>query len=265
DPSICKGGIETFKRNWKLFTEGCLDGLDWNNVIVSGGSILACLLPLPAKDQNNPYKIRKHYNDTFASSDIDIHFYGIDEEAAKKKMLHIYETVCRNVPFKVICVRGKNCVNIVSQYPYRHIQIVLKIFKTPAELFTRVDIASTSIAFDGKDVWINPRGHQALITQCNLIEINQSSHSYETRLAKYADRGFERPFHKLKGLSRLIVLEQLPTPDDRIRYIENRGTQSLRPNLPSTYQSRQTARLSDLKISKFVNNDYEIVSLPYGP
>ncbi|CAG8452529.1 14007_t:CDS:10 [Racocetra fulgida] len=74
------------------------------SICKGGGSVFACLLPLPAKDQNNPYKIRKHYNETFASSDIDIHFYGIDEEAAKKKMLHIYETVCRNVPFKVICV-----------------------------------------------------------------------------------------------------------------------------------------------------------------
>ncbi|RIB26652.1 hypothetical protein C2G38_1996880 [Gigaspora rosea] len=279
--SICKGGIEAFKRNWNLFTEGSLYGLDWSNTIVSGGSVLACLLPLPAKDQKNLYKIRKHYTEVFASSDIDIHFYGIDEETAKKKMQHIYETVCRNVPFKVICVRGKRCVNIVSKYPYRHIQIVLKIYKTPAELFANVDIASTCVAYDGKDVWINPRGHQALITQCNLIEIELSSHSYETRLAKYAGRGFEikfpdlkrdrlnpysfqRPYYRLKGLARLIVLEKLPTPDERTRYIENRGIQSVRPNLPSSYQSRQLAR-TNLKISKFENNDYEIVSLPYGP
>ncbi|RIB26653.1 hypothetical protein C2G38_2064287 [Gigaspora rosea] len=283
--SICKGGIEAFKRNWNLFTEGSLYGLDWSNTIVSGGSVLACLLPLPAKDQKNLYKIRKHYTEVFASSDIDIHFYGIDEETAKKKMQHIYETVCRNVPFKVICVRGKHSVNIVSKYPYRHIQIILKIYKTPAELFAYIDIASTCVAYDGKDVWINPRGHQALITQCNLIEIELSSHSYETRLAKYAGRGFEvcfnslydiiildrlnpysfqRPYYRLKGLARLIVLEKLPTPDERTRYIENRGVQSVRPNLPSSYQSRQLAR-TNLKISKFENNDYEIVSLPYGP
>ncbi|RIB25411.1 hypothetical protein C2G38_2166058 [Gigaspora rosea] len=265
--SICKGGIEAFKRNWKLFTEASLDGLDWSNIIVSGGSILACLLPL---DQKNHYKIRKHYTEAFASSDIDIHFYGIDEETAKKKMQHIYETVCRNVPFKVICVRGKNSVTIVSKYPYRHIQIVLKIYKPPAELFTNVDIASTCVAYDGKDVWTNPRGHQALITQCNLIEVELSSHSYETCLAKYAERiffkknerdrlnpySFRRPYYRLKGLARLIVLEKLPTPDERIL---------LRPNLPSSYQSRQYARSTNLKISKFENNDYEIVSLPYGP
>ncbi|CAG8484360.1 21170_t:CDS:10 [Gigaspora margarita] len=219
---------------------------DWSNIIVSGGSILACLLPVPAKDQKNLYKIRKYYTDVFATSDIDIHFYGIDEEAAKNKMQHIYETVCRNVHFKVICVRGKNCVNIVSKYPYRHIQIVLKIYKTPAELFANVDIASTCVAYDGKDVWTNPRGHQALITQCNLIEIELSSHSYETRLAKYAERGFERPYHRLKGLARLIVLE---------KYV----FESVRPNLPSSYQSRQYERTINLKISKFENNDYEIV------
>ncbi|CAG8568997.1 9843_t:CDS:10, partial [Gigaspora rosea] len=169
-----------------------------------------------------------------------------------------------------ICVRGKNSVTIVSKYPYRHIQIVLKIYKPPAELFTNVDIASTCVAYDGKDVWTNPRGHQALITQCNLIEVELSSHSYETCLAKYAERiffkknerdrlnpySFRRPYYRLKGLARLIVLEKLPTPDERIL---------LRPNLPSSYQSRQYARSTNLKISKFENNDYEIVSLPYGP
>ncbi|CAG8842764.1 14955_t:CDS:2, partial [Racocetra persica] len=60
-----------------------------------------------------------------------------------------------------------------------------------------------------------------------LIELSQSSLSYETRLAKYAERGFERPFHKLQGLSKLIVLEKLSTPDERVRYIENRGTQAM--------------------------------------
>src|SRR2546423_1787298 len=36
---------EEFIANFDIFTEGQLLQLDWNNVFVAGGSVLACLLP----------------------------------------------------------------------------------------------------------------------------------------------------------------------------------------------------------------------------
>ena len=36
-----------FVRNFELFTEGQLRFLDWSNVFCSGGSVLACLQPIP--------------------------------------------------------------------------------------------------------------------------------------------------------------------------------------------------------------------------
>jgi hypothetical protein len=33
----------TFRANWDAFTEGCLRFLNWDNVVVAGGSIMACL------------------------------------------------------------------------------------------------------------------------------------------------------------------------------------------------------------------------------
>ena len=91
ESAITLGGVEAFKENWNLFTEKSLEGLDWSNLIVSGGSILACLLPIPEKFCKNVHKIRNYYNSktSFVSSDIDMYIYGLDEEAAKKKMLHV--------------------------------------------------------------------------------------------------------------------------------------------------------------------------------
>ncbi|KAG6805240.1 hypothetical protein H0H92_016135, partial [Tricholoma furcatifolium] len=40
--------LEEFRRYWAVFTEGSLSQLlDWNNVVAAGGSVLACLTPLP--------------------------------------------------------------------------------------------------------------------------------------------------------------------------------------------------------------------------
>ena len=71
--------------------------------------------------------LRKHrewYHDVaYKSSDIDLFTYGLDDEAAKQKMVEIYEVVRNAVPYEVACFRSKHCVTILSQYPYRHIQV----------------------------------------------------------------------------------------------------------------------------------------------
>jgi hypothetical protein len=71
--------------------------------------------------------LRKHrewYHDVaYKSSDIDLFIYGLDDEAAKQKMVEIYQVVCNNISKEVACFRSKNCVTIVSQYPNRHIQV----------------------------------------------------------------------------------------------------------------------------------------------
>ncbi|CAJ0829388.1 15258_t:CDS:10 [Entrophospora sp. SA101] len=275
--AICKGGIEKFTRNWKLFTEGSLADIDWSNVFAAGGSVLSCLLPIPEEYNVSPRKIREYYHDKmYGSSDIDLFIYGLDEKAAMEKMLNIYDAVSNSVPWEVICIRSKNCITIISQYPYRHIQIVLRLYKSPSEILTGFDIDCCCVGFDGKDVWALPRAHRAITKQCNFVDLSRRSPSYEMRLAKYSDRGFEikvqnldrkridptiyeRSFEKLHGLARLLVLEKLNTPDERFGYAEKKRERSLRPNHPKagTYASRTWQRRSNIGSSRFENSDYE--------
>lgn len=43
----------------------------------------------------------------------------------------------------------------------------------------------------GQRVWVNPRSLTALVRQANTVDMTRRSPSYEIRLAKYAERGFE--------------------------------------------------------------------------
>ncbi|CAG8440942.1 1066_t:CDS:10 [Ambispora gerdemannii] len=284
DWAIEHGGNERFLRNWHLLTEGTLDGLDWSNVFAAGGSVLACLLPIPEKYSTFSRKTREYYHEkAYVSSDVDLFIYGLDEEATKQKMVDIYNAVADNVPWEVTCVRAKSCVTIVSQYPYRHIQIVLRSYQSPSEVLTGFDVDCCSVGFDGKNVWALARAHQAITKQCNVVDLTRRSPSYEMRLAKYAERGFEikvpsldrsridptiydRSFEKLHGLARLLVLERLATPDSRFKYMEEKRKRLLRPKHPKSgmYASRSWSRSRNLRTSKFENSDYETVQLPYG-
>lgn len=71
--------LEAFKKNWAIFTEGSLSQLpDWSNVIAAGGSVQACLRPLPKSAAGSKRAMRKYFHDkAFPSSDVDLFLYGL--------------------------------------------------------------------------------------------------------------------------------------------------------------------------------------------
>ena len=55
------------------------------------------------------------YHDiAYRSSNIDLFIYGLDKEAAKQKMLEIYEVICNAVPNEVACFRSLKEVEITE-------------------------------------------------------------------------------------------------------------------------------------------------------
>ncbi|KAG7089908.1 hypothetical protein E1B28_011541 [Marasmius oreades] len=78
--------LEEFKKNWSVFTEGSLSQLsDWSNVVAAGGSVLACLSPLPEPAKASKRSIRKYYHSMAypITSDVDIFLYGMTPEQAR--------------------------------------------------------------------------------------------------------------------------------------------------------------------------------------
>ena len=234
--------LQEFKSSWDCLTEGLLRHLNWNNVLAAGGAVSGCLTPLPTSITSIPelgprmVECRKYFHDKFLpGSDIDLFLYGLNEEEAEKKLLEIYDAVVAANPFPVRAFRSANVITLVSKYPFRHIQIVLRLYNSPSEILMGFDVDCCAVGFDGERVVMCPRTNMAFRTQSNLVDMSRRSPSYEMRLAKYANRGFEvmvpfldrsridpflyeKSFHQAKGLSRLLLLEKLQTPEERLRF-----------------------------------------------
>ncbi|KAL7276030.1 hypothetical protein RUND412_000999 [Rhizina undulata] len=246
-PSIV-GSLEEFRKNFNIFTEGSLLNLDWNNVIAAGSSVVTPLLCIPEKYRDSKRAIRGYYHEELTpASDIDLFIHGIDDpKVALAKMLAIEKTVRDNLLCETTTVRTRNTITIVSQYPNRHVQIVLRLYKSTAQILAGFDVNCACVAYDGSRVFANPRSIASYMTQCNDIDLTRRSPSYESRLSKYSHRGFEvycpfldrskidptifeRSFTRTKGLARLLVLERLPKPDDRNQYVLQRKKEKGRP------------------------------------
>eukprot|EP01118_Nematostelium_gracile_P012221 TRINITY_DN4433_c0_g2_i4.p1 TRINITY_DN4433_c0_g2~~TRINITY_DN4433_c0_g2_i4.p1 ORF type:complete len:598 (+),score=159.56 TRINITY_DN4433_c0_g2_i4:17-1810(+) len=282
-----------FKQNFNLFTEYQLDrNFDWNNVFIAGGSVLAALQPVPElHGKNNQTKRNFYHKLAYLNSDIDLFIYGLNEQEANKKLEQIFESISENVPADVLCFRSEHAVTIISQFPYRHIQVILRLYKSPAEILMGFDVDACSVGFDGDKVWMTPRAHKALITQSNTVDMTRRSPTYEQRLAKYSERGFavnvpsldrmkidpqlfERRFDQLQGLARLLLFEKLNTPEARTTYKLQQRMRKLRPKaerkstifdeMKSEYGNDDYTK-ERLRDSGGDASDYSTVFLPWGP
>ena len=188
-------------------------------------------------------------------------------------------------------VRTKNAITIASRYPVRHVQIVLRLYKSVSEILSGFDVDCSCFAYDGQQIYGTPRGITAFMTQVNTIDLSRRSPSYESRLSKYAHRGFEvycpdldrsrvdptifeRSFARTVGLARLLVLEQLPKPSDREMYLDQRREERGRPasdrgywnrsGLPDNLKERDPDDVAEWVYDDEVAN-YHSFTVPYGP
>ncbi|KAL9594574.1 MAG: hypothetical protein Q9219_006958 [cf. Caloplaca sp. 3 TL-2023] len=284
--------IQDFKKNFNLFSESSLTDLDWSNVVAAGSSVVTPLLPVPEKYNTSKKALREYYHQQLApSSDVDLFIWGLDEAAALKKIEEIESSVRNAILEEVTIVRTKNAITIASHYPVRHVQIVLRLYKSVSEILSGFDVDCSCFAYDGNQVYGTPRGIAAFMTQTNTIDLTRRSPSYESRLSKYAHRGFEvywpdldrskidptifeRSFARTMGLARLLVLEQLPKPGDREDYLNQRREERGRPDADTYYRSRRSLpdNVKDRDpddIPEWVYDDeisnYHSFTVPYGP
>lgn len=184
--------IHEFKTNFDVFCEGSLRGLDWNNVIVAGSAVTSTVLPVPAKYAQSRGGLRRFFHEDYVpTSDVDLFLYGLSEQQAIEKIREIEKSVRNSTASEILTVRTKNAVTIVSEYPTRHVQIILRLYSSISEVLTGFDVDCACAAYDGRQVYLAPRAVGAYITQCNRVDLTRRSPSYENRLFKYSRRGFE--------------------------------------------------------------------------
>lgn len=81
----------------------------------------------------------------------------------------------------------QHAITIASSYPIRHVQIVLRIYKSMSEILTGFDVDCSCVAYDGKQIYMAPRALAAFVTQVNPIDLTRRSPSYEVCYPKSDD------------------------------------------------------------------------------
>ncbi|PWI66622.1 hypothetical protein PCL_04760 [Purpureocillium lilacinum] len=280
--------LNEFQHNFGVFSESSLVELDWSNVVAAGSSVVNCLLPVPEDFKSSKRKLREYYHEKFCpASDVDLFLYGLTHDQAIEKIKQIERAIRDALLNEVTVVRTKYAITIASQYPVRHIQIVLRVYKSISEILTGFDIDAAGGAYDGKQVYVTPRALGSFITQINHVDLSRRSPSYENRLSKYSHRNFEvywpeldrsrvdptifeRSFQRTLGLARLLVLERLPTNSAREAYLNKRRMERGRParhtnrfpirgNIKDSHEDEVADWLSEEDIS-----NYHTFTVPYG-
>ncbi|OLN95948.1 hypothetical protein CCHL11_05046 [Colletotrichum chlorophyti] len=281
--------IKDFQKNFNVFSESSLVDMNWNNVVAAGSSVINTLLPVPPEFNTTKRKLREYYHEKFCpASDVDLFLYGLTHEEAVEKIKEIEAAVRDAILTEVTVVRTKYAITIASQYPTRHVQIVLRVYKSVGEILTGFDIDAAGGAYDGKQVWVTPRALGSFITQVNHIDLTRRSPSYENRLSKYSHRNFEvywpdldrsridptifeRSFQRTLGLARLLVLERLPTSSVRDTYLNKRRQERGRPTVNRFDPHRMHGNIKDNyedEVADWVDendvSNYHTFTVPYG-
>ena len=231
--------ISQFQSNFNVFSEGALVDMDWKNVIAVGSAVVTCLLPAPKEYAGLKRKLRQYYHEEIApASDVDLFLYGLSEEQAIEKIKQIESKIRDTVYTETTAIRTKNTITIVSQYPTRHVQIVLRIYKSIAEVLTGLDLDCSCAAYDGHQVYATPRALATYITQINRIDLTRRSPSYENRLSKYSRRGFEIFYPELDRSRIDPVRKSLTQFFTSCTYVDHRADLlSMTDYLPEKFQS----------------------------
>ena len=289
-PAIVQS-LRDFKTNFNIFSESSLVDLDWTNVVVAGSAVVTSLLAVPEKHGGSKRTLRQFYHEQLApASDVDLFLYGLTTEQAVEKIKQIERNIRDALLVETTTIRTKNAITIASRHPTRHVQIVLRIYKSISEILTGFDVDCSCAAYDGSQVYASPRALVAYMTQINSIDLTRRSPSYENRLSKYAHRGFEvywpnldrsrvdptifeRTFTRTEGLARLLILEKLPKSEDRDAYLDQRRAERGRPAIDRWRMRRRLVRGNikdnhEDEVAEWVDedmSDYHTFTIPYGP
>ncbi|KAL8690967.1 MAG: hypothetical protein Q9218_003705 [Villophora microphyllina] len=197
---VCRyqGSDESFIKTFNRVTHGALKGLNWTNVFVAGGMVLNTLLHTdPTKDQEKD----------ILECDIDLYLYGLTPEEANRKVKEIEAVWIRNDELRCMVqgdepdpmvIKNAKTITFIPRYPNRRIQIVLKLTASPLDILLKVDIDACAVGFDGTRVLMLPRCARAIETGYSVFtmdliwghHLGNRRETQESRLSKYADRGF---------------------------------------------------------------------------
>ncbi|PWN44817.1 hypothetical protein IE81DRAFT_364522 [Ceraceosorus guamensis] len=189
-------GIQEFRSAFDRITNDALRGLNWDNILVAGGIVLASLMNIGTDEE------------AAKSSDIDLYIYGLNAEQATAKLMHIEQVFAQNLPSrgasspddssdaKFGVLRNSKTITLVPTYPDRRVQIILKLLSSPLEALLNFDLDPAAVAYDGSEVWMLPRAARSIVTgytvfSMDLIQghfLNDRKATQDQRIFKYTKK-----------------------------------------------------------------------------
>ena len=160
-----RGGIvgkAKFMENWRTLTGGAFNNMDWDHLFVAGGAVLGCLLP------------DFEAGNGFSHSDIDIFVHGVTIKEANDKLASVLLSIANSTGLHDIVV-SKHAVTIVGVRPFRHLQVVLRIYISPLEILSGFDVDSCCVGFDGENVWATQRAIRSITDRINIVDLTRRS------------------------------------------------------------------------------------------
>ena len=210
-----------FVQRLELLAGPLFQGLDMTNLVVAGGAVHRALLMGKPQDTETIEKARK------GATDIDLFIVANDEASARAAFDRVYahllarfDLVANDVemgdfevegaqrrevdipehdsgepPFRMkewamLVTRSRYAVTFAAGWPQRHVQVILRRYSCVADVLLQFDIDCCQLAFDGDRLWASPSARRALTSGVILADPEWRSATYESRLLKYARRGY---------------------------------------------------------------------------
>lgn len=191
--------IAKFKQRFET-TFPFLANVNLDNMLVAGGIV-------------GKMVIDKAKTSTWYQSDIDVFVWGLSEDQASARVEKFLEDVFyayelhltakaeeggseqktkkakTKKTFSFECVRTPTTLTL--KIGGIKLQIIFRLYKNISEILHGFDLGSCALGYDGNEVWFTTLGKFAYEYGCNIIDPSRRSTTYEHRLSKYFDRGFE--------------------------------------------------------------------------
>jgi hypothetical protein len=128
---------------------------------------------------------------SMSAADIDLFLVTRDPDAALRALVVLHARLHRRFGAALLVFRTEHSVTFAPPRPYKHIQVVLRLYHSPEHVILGFDLDCCAVYFDGQRVVALPRAVRALRSKYNLVDATRQSTTYEARLFKYALRGFD--------------------------------------------------------------------------
>jgi hypothetical protein len=160
---------ELFYQKFEL-----LKSIDFTNMIVAGGAVRNVL----SQESELP-------------SDIDIFFYGMEsEDEATNKADEIIKEIMEITDDDILVTITNNVINILIENNVK-IQIIMRLYSSISEILHGFDLGSSAVGFDGKHTYFTTLSKFSYENMVNIVDTTRRSTSYEYRLVKYFNYGFD--------------------------------------------------------------------------